>query len=161
MPRIELATVIAAPIERVFDLARSIDLHSDSMAHTGERAVGGVTSGLIGLGEMVTWRARHFGVWQGLTSRITLYERPTLFGDAMVSGAFRRFDHEHRFETQPDGSTLMRDVFDYTSPLGVLGHVADVLFLAHYMRSLLERRNAMLKETAESPDRWRRYLPAP
>jgi hypothetical protein len=61
MSVIELATSIAAPTERVFDLARSIDLHTERTAGTGERAVAGVTSGLIGLGEEVTWRARHFG----------------------------------------------------------------------------------------------------
>ena len=95
MPVIELFTVIDAPMERVFDLARSIDLHTDSTAGTGERAVGGVTSGLIGAGQEVTWRARHFGVWQSLTVRITAFERPTHFADAMLRGAFRRMEHHH------------------------------------------------------------------
>ena len=53
---------IAAPVETVFDLSLDIDAHVASMADSGERAIGGVTSGLIGLGETVTWRAKHFGV---------------------------------------------------------------------------------------------------
>lgn len=93
MPVIELATSIAAPIERVFDLARSIELHTNSTLSTGERAVAGVTSGLIGPDQEVTWRARHFGVWQALMVRVTEFERPKHFADVMLRGAFRRMEH--------------------------------------------------------------------
>ena len=160
MPRIELFTTIHAPIGRVFDLARSIDLHSDSLAATGEKAVGGVCSGLIGPGETVTWRARHFGVRQHLTSRITVFEPPHRFGDRMVRGAFKRFDHEHHFTAQGSDTTLMRDVFDFDAPLGPLGHLANRLFLTRYLRRFLLVRNATLKAVAETEE-WRRYLPAP
>ena len=105
MPTIELATSIAAPIERVFDLARSIDLHTSSTSSTGERAVAGITSGLIGAGQEVTWRARHFGVWQSLTVRVTVFERPTHFADAMLRGAFHSMEHHHHFE-QSDARIL-------------------------------------------------------
>lgn len=156
MPVIELTTPFNAPRERVFDLARSIDLHVASTAHTGERAVAGVTTGLIGLDQEVTWRARHFGVVQHLTSRITQFDRPRHFRDSMVRGAFNRFDHDHFFEE--DGSTtVMIDRFDYTSPLGVLGCLADGLFLRRYMERLLEGRNNVIKDAAES-DAWRQYL---
>lgn len=159
MPVIELTTLIDAPIERVFDLARSLDLHMASTARTGERAVDGVTSGLLGAGQEVTWRARHFGVWQTLTSRMTAFEPPDHFRDSMVRGAFARFDHDHFFErTGPGGAqTRMRDVFDFTSPLGPLGSLADRLFLTRYMRGFLEERNRLLRETAEGP-RWKDYL---
>ena len=88
MAIIELTTEIDAPISRVFDLARSIDLHTNSTSRTGERAVAGVTSGLIGPGDEVTWRARHFGVWQSLTVRVEVFEPPTHFSDRMLRGAF-------------------------------------------------------------------------
>ncbi|MBX7173465.1 MAG: SRPBCC family protein [Pyrinomonadaceae bacterium] len=156
MPRIELETIINAPIERVFDLSRSIDLHADSMSHTDEKAVDGVTKGLISLGETVTWEATHFGIKQRLTSKITICERPTKFGDTMVSGAFARFDHEHFFE-EIDGKTVMRDAFDYDSPLGFLGKMADFLFLENYMKNLLIARNETIKRVAES-DEWRKFL---
>lgn len=87
MPVIKLTTEIQAPLERAFDLARSVELHIASTAHTGERAVAGVTSGLMALGQEVTWRARHFGTWQHLTSRITAFVRPFHFRDSMVRGA--------------------------------------------------------------------------
>jgi ligand-binding SRPBCC domain-containing protein len=150
MPVIELETRIAAPINVVFDLSRSIDLHIKSTAQTNERAVAGCTSGLIGLDEDVTWEATHFGVRQELTTTITQYDRPRHFRDSMVRGAFRRFDHDHVFETEGAGTTLMKDVFDYSSPFGVLGHVADALFLKRYMTRLLRTRNALVKSVAES-----------
>jgi ligand-binding SRPBCC domain-containing protein len=156
MPVIELATPIAAPVERVFDLARSIDLHTSSTSGTGERAVAGVTSGLIGMGQEVTWRARHFGIWQSLTVRVTAFERPTHFADAMVRGAFRSMEHHHHFE-EADGRTLIRDVFRFRSPLGILGRAADAVFLTRYMKAFLVERNRVLKATAESDD-WKQYL---
>ena len=160
MPVIELTTAIVAPVERVFDLSRSIDLHVASTAHTGESAVAGVTSGLIGMGEQVTWRARHFGLWQQLTSRITAFDRPRHFRDSLVRGAFARFDHDHLFEPAgPAGAhTLMRDRFDFNSPLGPLGAVADRLVLTRYLRALLVERNRVIKEAAEGT-RWSDYLP--
>ncbi|WP_198661718.1 SRPBCC family protein [Lewinella sp. IMCC34183] len=111
---------------------------------------------MIGAGESVTWRARHFGIYQTLTARVTDYDRPTFFADEMVQGAFRRFRHEHRFGSIATG-TLMTDVFDYTAPLGVLGRLADWLFLEAYMTRLLHRRNLVIREFAES-DRWREVL---
>lgn len=156
MPVIKLETIIDAPIERVFDLSRSIDLHAESLSHTNEKAVAGVTKGLINLGETVTWEATHFGIRQRLTSKITIYERPTMFGDTMISGAFKRFDHEHCFE-EIDGKTLMRDIFDYDSPFGFLGKLADFLFLETYMKNLLIARNELVKRIAESED-WQKFI---
>ncbi len=150
MPRIELVTEIAAPIERVFDVSRDMDVHQQSQAGNKERAIAGRTTGLIEEGEEVTWEAVHFGIRQRLTSRITAMKRPAHFRDSLVEGAFKRIDHDHLFESVPDGSTRMRDIFDYTSPCGALGRLADVLFLKRYMRGLLRERNAVIKRIAES-----------
>lgn len=158
MPILALTTVIRAPIARCFDLARSVELHTLSTRTTDEQAVAGRTRGLLGPGEHVTWRARHFGVRQHLTSRITIFDPPHRFRDTMVRGAFARFDHDHLFTAEGDVTT-MRDVFDYTSPLGPLGRLADVLFLAAYMRRFLAARNTILQRVAES-DEWRTILPA-
>src|SRR5882757_719513 len=119
MPIIELATHINAPIGQCFDLARSIDVHVASTRHTGEIAIAGRTSGLIELNETVTWRAKHFGVWQTLTSRITEMEYPNFFTDEMVKGAFKSFRHEHYFYPIKD-QTLMKDIFRFESPMGTI-----------------------------------------
>ena len=156
MPLIKLETTVNAPIERVFDLSRSIDLHRASMNKHGEKAVAGVREGLIKLDESVTWEAMHFGIRQKLTSKITAFERPRYFRDSLVSGAFARFDHDHFFEEIKTG-TLMKDVFDYDSPFWIFGKIADALFLEKYMTKILSERNRLIKETAESND-WQKYL---
>jgi ligand-binding SRPBCC domain-containing protein len=156
MPIIKIETKINAPIERVFDLARCIDLHTESLSETKERTVAGKINGLINKDDTVTWEAIHFGIKQKLTSKITIYKRLHHFRDSMVKGAFKRFDHDHFFETK-DSQTIMKDVFDYDSPLGFLGNIADALFLKNYMTKLLESRNKLIKTVAESDD-WKKYL---
>ena len=156
MPIIKLETVIKAPVEVCFDLSRSIDLHKISTEQTNEEAVAGVTTGLIGLGESVTWRARHFGIIQHLSTLITEYDKPNYFVDEMEKGAFKRFRHLHSFEALGD-STKMIDEFDYTSPFGALGKFVDTLILEKYMTNLLVKRNSVIKEFAES-DKWKLIL---
>jgi ligand-binding SRPBCC domain-containing protein len=156
MPIIKIETQINAPIERVFDLARCIDLHTESLSDTKEKVVAGTTKGLISRGETVTWEAVHFGIKQNLTSKITIFEPPHHFRDSMVKGAFKRFDHDHFFETK-DSQTIMWDVFDYNSPFGFLGSIADAVFLEGYMTKLLESRNELIKKVAESDD-WKKYI---
>ncbi len=156
MARIEIVTFIEAPIDRCFDLARSVELHVASTGPTGERAIAGRTSGLLGAGEEVTWRARHLGVWQELTSRMVAFSPPHHFRDSMVRGVFARLDHDHHFAVHGSG-TLMRDLFDYSAPLGPLGVVAESLFLTAYLRRFLAARCAEIKRVAESEE-WRRYL---
>lgn len=156
MPRIVLKTQINAKKEIVFDLSRSIDLHKISTEHTNEEAIAGVTTGLIGLNEWVTWRARHFGINQNLTTKITVFKYPSFFCDEMVKGAFKSFKHEHHFKDHDD-STLMIDYFDYESPMGFLGKIADSLFLQKYMTELLAKRNITIKEFAES-DKWKQII---
>jgi ligand-binding SRPBCC domain-containing protein len=147
--RIHLETEIAAPIERVFDLARSIDFHQRSMAHTGEEAVAGRTTGLIGPGETVTWRARHLGRTWSLTSRITAFEPPTRFVDEQVSGPFAWFRHEHRFEAVPGGTRVIDD-WEHAAPFGPIGKIVDALVLGRLLRRLLAQRNAALVREAEA-----------
>lgn len=150
MPRIILKTIINAPVDRCFDLSRSVDLHKISTEHTNEEAIDGVTSGLISLNESVTWRAKHFGIYQTLTTKITEFDNPKFFIDEMVKGAFKGFRHEHQFESIENGTTLMTDIFDYQSPFGILGKLVDILVLERYMTKLLIKRNDTIKKFAES-----------
>ena len=156
MPLIELRTAIRAPVDRCFDLARSIDLHVVTAGATQETAIGGRTAGLIGAGETVTWRARHFGVRQELTVKVLALDRPRYFQDVMTKGAFAAMRHDHEFEER-DGGTIMLDKFVFRSPLGPLGKLVDRLFLERYMRRFLLERALVLKAIAESDD-WRKYL---
>lgn len=154
MPLIELTTKIQADIEICFDLARSIDFHKISTAKTEEKAIAGRTKGLIELHEWVTWEARHFGIKQQLTSKITAFNRPFHFRDEQVKGAFKVMVHDHFFE-ENNGVVVMRDVFYFESPFGWIGKAFNQLVLTNYMRRFLEERNAMLKEEIENGE-WSR-----
>jgi ligand-binding SRPBCC domain-containing protein len=156
MPTIHLTTFVAAPAQRVFDLARSIDLHRKSMAHTEEEAIAGTTSGLISLNETVTWKARHLRRMRILKSKITAMDAPLSFTDEMVDGDFKSLRHEHHFK-KIDNGTLLIDIFAYEAPYGSLGRLADRLFLTRYMKKLLEMRNKTIKEYAES-EKWKFIL---
>jgi ligand-binding SRPBCC domain-containing protein len=162
MVRLEELTTIQAPIERCFDLARSVEVHLAGNVHFGEQAAatGGVTSGLIGLEQQVTWRAKHFGIWQTLTSKITKMDRPIYFQDVMLRGAFGSMEHDHYFRSLASGGTEMKDVFIFAAPLPVLGRLAELFFLRRYMRALLHERNMVVKQIAESEE-WRKHLPQP
>lgn len=157
MPRIKLKTIINSNnIQMVFDLHRSIDLHELSASKTQEKAIAGKTSGLISLDETVTWKAKHFGIMQELTTKITGFNAPDFFVDEMIKGAFKSFRHEHHFKIN-DNKVIVTDIFDYNSPFGLLGKIADVLFLRKYMTNFLKERNKIVKEFAET-DKWKKVL---
>jgi ligand-binding SRPBCC domain-containing protein len=156
MPTIHLTTFIAAPADRVFDLARSIDLHRKSMAHTAEEAIAGTTTGLIGPDETVTWKAKHLMKTRVLKSRVTAMNRPLSFTDEMVDGDFKSLRHEHHFKSIENG-TLLIDLFHFESPYGGIGKLVNDLFLTRYMKKLLETRNQAIKDYAES-EKWKFIL---
>ena len=156
MPTIHLTTFIAAPAERIFDLSRSIELHKKSMAHTQETAVGGTTLGLIENNETVTWKAKHLGKMRLLKVKIAAMNKPLSFIDEMVTGDFHSMRHEHHFKTVENG-TLLIDLFDFEAPYGNLGKLFSKLYLTKYLRRLLEQRNNVIREYAES-DKWKFIL---
>jgi len=156
MPAIHLTTFIAAPVERVFDLSRSIELHRKSMAHTQEQAISGTTSGLIGLDETVTWKAKHLFKVRILKSLIVQMDRPFLFTDEMVKGDFRSMKHEHHFKKVANGSVMI-DLFSFEIHYGNIGKLINAVFLTNYLKKLLEKRNHFIKEYAES-DKWKFIL---
>ena len=147
MPVLRIVTEIEAPVETCFDLSRSIDLHLESMITSKERAIAGVTSGLISGGQEVTWEARHLGRLWRMTSRITEFDPPHHFADEMVRGPFAAFRHEHRFDPHADG-TRMTDVVRFRMGWGALGRLADP-FAAAYLRRLLVMRNAVIRRKGE------------
>ncbi|HEV2620150.1 MAG TPA: SRPBCC family protein [Acidobacteriaceae bacterium] len=162
MITLDTTTIIRAPIVRCFNLSRSVEVHLAGNTHFGEQAVAesGADSGLLTLGDKVTWRARHFFVTQRLTSQITAFDPPHYFQDTMLHGAFHSMQHDHHFRSLPDGATEMRDLFRFSAPIPILGRLADHLVLRPYMQALLNERNAVLKQIAESPTQtWQQYLP--
>jgi ligand-binding SRPBCC domain-containing protein len=156
MSHIHLTTFIKAPIERVFDLSRSITLHKLSTAKTDEKAIAGVTSGLIGKDESVTWQAKHLFKTRQFTSKITEMQTPLLFIDEMIKGDFKNFRHQHHFKKVENG-TIMIDLVDFESPYAVLGKIVNSVFLKKYIETFLLKRNNTIKEYAET-GKWKVIL---
>ncbi|QOD02564.1 SRPBCC family protein [Pseudarthrobacter sp. BIM B-2242] len=136
-------TESALPRERLFDLARSVDVHLESQQRAGERAVAGVTTGLIGQGQEVTWQARHFGVPLRMTSRITALNFPASFTDEQVRGPLKAFRHVHEFEATAAGC-IMTDRVEFTAPFGPAGRLVERLILRRYLQRLIEDRGRFL-----------------
>ncbi|BBI34154.1 SRPBCC family protein [Cohnella abietis] len=141
--------LIDAPLEHCFDLARDIEVHTQTVwKHTKERAIEGTTKGMISGGEFVTFQATHFLIRQKLKSQIVSYNRPFYFVDEMVKGAFKSLRHEHTFEEQ-QGKTLMKDTLTFEAPFGIIGWITERVILKRYMKRFLEHRNHQLKLFAE------------
>ena len=156
MPSIHLTTFIAAPVERVFDLSRSVNLHKISTAQTHEKIVDGKMHGLISEGETVTWQAKHLFKERKFTSKITAMLRPVNFTDEMIKGDFKNFHHEHHFKPTDNG-TIMIDVLAFESPYGILGKLLNKFYLKNYLEQLLLKRNEVIKEYAEGL-KWKAIL---
>jgi len=113
------------------------------LSYCSSPLISGVRSGLISLGEEVTWRAWHFGIPFRMTSRITQMEAPGYFVDEQIKGPFRRFRHVHEFSEDAEG-TRMVDRIEFAAPFGPVGRVAEKLVLGRYLRRLIEARNRHL-----------------
>jgi len=151
MPVIEIEVTIQAPVERCFDLARNVNVHTETVSRTREKVIE-TSARLLNCGDIVTWEAVHFGIRQRLTAKIIEMNRPFQFTDIQVKGAFQTFTHRHLFR-ECNGKTIMKDVFEYQSPFGIVGKLADRLFLERYMeRFIFDRANA-LKRIAEEMNR--------
>ncbi|MFV0374856.1 SRPBCC family protein [Microbacterium sp.] len=136
-----LVTECPTDAATIFDLSLDIDAHVDSMSQSRERAIAGVMSGRIGIGQTVTWRARHFGIWFTMTSKISTLDRPRRFIDEQVNGPFKTFAHEHAFE-DASGGYRMIDTLTVASP--IFGALAERLVLVPYLRRLIQKRSAAL-----------------
>ena len=156
MVKIHLTSFIAAPIERVFDLSRSINLHQISTASSNEKVIDGVMTGLINKDETVTWQAKHLFKIRLFTSKITAMQSPVSFTDEMVKGDFKSFHHQHHFKAAANG-TIMIDLINFETPYGKIGKIVNALFLKSYLQKFLIKRNQVIKEYAET-QKWKTIL---
>jgi len=152
MGRIVRETRIAAPRECVFDLARHVEAHVATMPE--ERAEG--ATGLLELGDRVTFRQRQFGVPFSLTAEVTKMDPPSRFEDEQRSGVFGSLVHTHTFEDADDGETVMRDDVQFTMPFEPVGRLGAPV-ARRRLQALVDYHAKALEELAEG-DGWRRFL---
>lgn len=148
MTTIKIITHYFAPIEKVFDTNRNIDIHQQSASKTKEVAIAGITSGLINKNETVTWKGKHFGVYLTHQSLISEMIYPTYFIDEQLKGQFKSFKHQHFFE-QKENFVEVTDVLEYETPYGIFGTLFDKIILKKHLTNFILHRNAVLKNLAE------------
>lgn len=149
MPTVVVVTQIHAPIERCFDFARSVKAHELSSVSTRERVVSNHPVDLLALNDVVTFEASHLLVRQRLSARVVEFDRPFRFVDEMESGVFKRLRHLHEFR-EIDGSTFMKDTIVWTSPLGILGHIADFFVVKRHLRTFITEKQLKLRQLIEA-----------
>jgi Uncharacterized conserved protein len=150
MIRIEASIAIQAPIATVFDAERDVSFHTATQSHRGERAISGVTSGLLELNDEVEWEAFHFGIRQRLRVQISEMNPPIYFKDEMTKGIFKSFAHEHHFSEVDARTTLKKDIIEFSAPFGLFGSIAEQLFLRSYMTKFIQRKNSDFKALLEN-----------
>jgi len=156
MEIVRMITRMNAPIERCFLLSLNVDLHHLCTVQTDEKAIAGVTTGIMKYNDTITWRAKHLGIYQNMTVKITSYQYPNYFVSEMIKGAFKSMYHRHSF-VWIENQTVMTDIFMFDAPFGIIGKLFSKIVLKKYMTEFLKKRNAILKEVAEGND-WQKYL---
>ena len=149
MGAIIVETRIQAPIELCFDLARDVEAHAQSAAFSSEQVVKpGRIEGLLVLGDLIAFEGRYFGISYRFAARITALDRPNRFVDEMIEGSFKWLRHVHEFEAG-NGATLMRDTLDWEAPFGIIGRIADTLFLRRHLNWFVSTKQRALKIIVE------------
>jgi ligand-binding SRPBCC domain-containing protein len=150
MTTIHATTFIDAPIATCFTVSLDINAEAEAEQAHQLQAIGGVTHGIIGAGETVTWRVRQFGLWITHTTLISAHEPPTYFQDRMLRGLFRSFVHDHYFRALTPQQTEMRDELRFAMPLYLTGPLAERLFVRGRLETMLTKRNTTIKRLAEA-----------
>ena len=96
-------------------------------------------------GAQLDYQLSLFGVPVRWRTRITDWRPQERFVDQQESGPYALWRHTHEFEDR-GASTLMRDVVDYSEPLGPIGTVAHVLFVRRTLDRIFDfRRDAIVR----------------
>jgi ribosome-associated toxin RatA of RatAB toxin-antitoxin module len=142
--------VIHAPIQRCFDLTRSIDAHVYTARGISGKATKGKTSGLAELGDSTTWSAKFLGLRFKLTTKVTNTQEPFSFSERLERGLFKRFEHDYTLRDLGDGTTELEDAFTFVSPFGWIGATFDNFILQRVLRKVMESRLDDIKQLAEN-----------
>lgn len=156
MPRIHLTSFIQAPADRVIALSRSLSLRKKTLKPGAEQILSSAGDALLKTGETITLRARHFGKTREITARITESPESMGFTEEQVRGDLRSYRHEYHFKPTENG-TILIDVVEFEGPRDLLGALASRFFLKSYLQKMMEKKNTLLRQYAES-DKWQAVL---
>ncbi|MGB1042299.1 MAG: SRPBCC family protein [Tenacibaculum sp.] len=97
-------------------------------------------------GQIITYKVGILpGVKSSWVTEITQVKEQEFFIDEQRFGPYNMWHHEHWFEQLPNGNTLMKDKISYKIPFGILGHIAQALFIKRQLKGIFEHRFTTLE----------------
>ncbi len=157
MEKIEFNTHIKAPIQRCFDLARSIDFHKISISAVKEESIAGITTGLIGHNQRALMQSQLWGRYFTTELKIAKFTPPYFLSYEIVDSTFQSIVHDYYFYDISE-ETVMVNHFYYRPRWGLIGDIVNFLFLQNYLTRTITKRNDLLRDYAET-EKWKDILP--
>ena len=81
-------------------------------------------------------------------TEITHVDEPRFFVDEQRFGPYRFWHHQHHFEPQ-DGGVLMTDILHYKVPYGIIGTIADAIYVDQQIEKIFQFRKKAVAEIFE------------
>lgn len=79
-------------------------------------------------------------------TEITQIKEYDYFIDDQRVGPFALWHHQHHFQVIDERHTLAKDILHYQAPLGVLGSLADWLFVRRQVEQIFSYREQAIKD---------------
>ena len=78
-------------------------------------------------------------------TEITHVKEKKYFVDEQRVGPYKMWHHEHIFEIKKEG-VLMTDIISYVPPFGILGTIANLMFIKKRVNTIFDYRNIILEK---------------
>ncbi len=132
--RLETEVMLPAPIDEVFPFfADAENLETITPPELHFRFVTPLPIEMR-VGALIEYRLSLFGVPFSWLTEISVWEPGIRFVDRQLRGPFRLWHHEHLFESNPVGTTHMRDTVHYALPFEPIGRIAHPIVRARLDR---------------------------
>ena len=79
------------------------------------------------------------------SSLISLYDPPNSFVDEQIRGPFSLWHHTHTFR-EKNGGTVIGDYVRYAIPMGIIGRIANNIFVEKDLRYIFQHRQTMISK---------------
>ena len=105
-------------------------------------------------GMIITYRVSPvLGIKMNWVTEITHVKEKEYFVDEQRSGPYSIWHHEHKIEPV-EGGVLMTDIVSYKPPFGILGSIANSLFIKKQLEEIFEfRRKALIEIFGEMEEK--------
>jgi len=153
---IHITSFVSAPANIVCDLSRHMLLQKKAMEKIGARQIRGVSSGLLSDNEIVLWAIRMWRKEVFFSLKITESTAGHFIREEMMQGGLESFKHLRHFKHIQNGTLVIDEIF-YTMPKKFWSVWIDRLWLNKTLYTLLEERNKILRDYAET-NKWKALL---